>query len=99
MINSIYKNTTIEWAKKKELLTPPDVWLLSKLQRMIERTTETNDSCRFHESAKAIEDFLINSLSQIYIPIIKSELWDEDDSKKDRRFTIYAILAKTLKDD
>jgi isoleucyl-tRNA synthetase len=64
---------------------------------MIERTTETNDSCRFHESAKSIEDFLINSLSQIYIPIIKSELWDEDDSKKDRRFTIYAILAKTLK--
>ena len=89
--------STIEWAKKENLLTPPDVWLLSKLQRMIERTTETNDSCRFHESAKSIEDFLINSLSQIYIPIIKSELWDEDDSKKDRRFTIYAILAKTLK--
>ena len=91
------EESTIGWAKKKELLTPPDVWLLSKLQRMIERTTEMNDSCRFHESAKAIEDFLINSLSQIYIPIIKSELWDEDDSKKDRRFTIYAILAKTLK--
>ena len=64
---------------------------------MIEKTTESNNSCRFHESAKAIEDFLINSLSQIYIPITKSELWDEDDSKKDRRFTIYAILAKTLK--
>lgn len=91
------KESSIEWAKKKELLTPPDVWLLSKLQRMIERTTETNNSCRFHESAKAIEDFLINSLSQIYIPITKSELWDEDDSKRDRRFTIYAILAKTLK--
>ena len=100
--NSEYDNfsleeSTIEWAKKKELLTPPDVWLLSKLQRMIEKTTESNNSCRFHESAKAIEDFLINSLSQIYIPITKSELWDEDDSKKDRRFTIYAILAKTLK--
>ena len=100
--NSEYDNfsleeSTIEWAKKNELLTPPDVWLLSKLQRMIEKTTESNNSCRFHESAKAIEDFLINSLSQIYIPITKSELWDEDDSKKDRRFTIYAILAKTLK--
>ena len=89
--------STIEWAKENDLLTPPDVWLLSKLQRMIERTTDANDTCRFHESAKAIEDFLINSLSQIYIPITKSELWDEDDSKKDRRFTIYAILAKTLK--
>ena len=100
--NSEYDNfslekSTIGWAKKNELLTPPDVWLLSKLQRMIEKTTESNNSCRFHESAKAIEDFLINSLSQIYIPITKSELWDEDDSKKDRRFTIYAILAKTLK--
>ena len=100
--NSEYDNfdlseSTIGWAKKNDLLTPPDVWLLSKLQRMIERTTEANDTCRFHESAKAIEDFLINSLSQIYIPITKSELWDEDDSKKDRRFTIYAILAKTLR--
>ena len=53
--------------------------------------------CRFHESAKTIEDFLINSLSQIYIPITKSELWAEDETKKDRRFTIYAILAQTLK--
>jgi isoleucyl-tRNA synthetase len=89
--------TTIEWAKEKNLLTSPDIWLLSKLQRMIQKTTETNDACKFHESGKAIEDFLINSLSQIYIPITKSELWDEDDSQKDRRSTIYAILAKTLK--
>ena len=91
------KNSIVDWAKSKGLLTPPDIWLLSKLQRMIEKTTDTNNSCRFHESAKSIEDFLINSLSQIYIPITKSELWDEDDSKKDRRFTIYSILAKTLK--
>ena len=38
------EESTIEWAKKNDSLTPPDVWLLSKLQRMIERTTETNDS-------------------------------------------------------
>ena len=89
--------TTIEWAKKNNLLTPPDIWLLSKLQRMVQKTTDANNTCKFHESGKAIEDFLINSLSQIYIPITKSELWDEDDSQKDRRSTIYAILAKTLK--
>ena len=91
------EDSSVDWAKSKGLLTPPDIWLLSKLQRMVEKTTDTNNSCRFHESAKSIEDFLINALSQIYIPITKSELWDEDDSKKDRRFTIYAILAKTLK--
>ena len=64
---------------------------------MIEKTTLCNNDCKFHESAKAIEDFLINSLSQVYIPITKSELWAEDETKRDRRFTIYAILAKTLK--
>ena len=52
-----------------------------------------------HESAKSIEDFLINSLSQIYIPIIKSELWDEDDSKKDRRFTICLLYTSDAADE
>ena len=89
--------STIQWAKQNNLLTAPDVWILSKLQRMIQKTTQCNDECKFHESAKSIEDFLINSLSQIYIPITKSELWAEDETKKDRRFTIYAILAETLK--
>ena len=28
--------STVEWAKKNNLLTPPDIWLLSKLQRMIQ---------------------------------------------------------------
>ena len=91
------KLSTIEWAKQNNLLTAPDIWLLSKLQKMIQKTTQCNDACKFHESARAIEDFLINSLSQIYIPITKSELWAEDETKKDRRFTIYAILAETLK--
>jgi len=90
-------SSTIQWAKQNNLLTAPDVWLLSKLQRMIQKTTQFNDTCKFHESAKAIEDFLINSLSQVYIPITKSELWVEDETKRDRRFTIYAILAETLK--
>ena len=68
------------------MLTAPDIWILSKLQRMIQKTTQFNDTCKFQESAKAIEDFLINSLSQVYIPITKSELWVEDETKRDRRF-------------
>ena len=90
-------SSTIQWAKQSNLLTAPDIWILSKLQRMIQKTTQFNDTCKFHESAKAIEDFLINSLSQVYIPITKSDLWADDETKKDRRFTIYAILAETLK--
>jgi isoleucyl-tRNA synthetase len=88
--------TSLNWAKSKNLLLPPDIWILSKLQRLIKSVQEKNDSCRFHEAARSLEDFIINSLSQIYIPITKAELWD-DDGSKDRRSAIYAILHEVLK--
>ena len=91
------KSNTISWAKQKNLLTSPDIWLLSKLQRLIQKITEKNQSCKFHEGAKAIDDFIINNLSQIYIPITRGELWDEDEAKKDRRLAIYAVLNEVLK--
>jgi len=98
--NSEYDNfdaaTTVQWAKDKGLLTSADVWLLSKLQKLIKDMTELSDRCRFHESARSIGDFIVNSLSKFYTPITRGELWDEDDSKKDRRFAIYAILYEVL---
>jgi isoleucyl-tRNA synthetase len=90
-------NQTIESYKQKNLLHEPDIWLLSKLQKLIKNTAQNNDRCRFHESAKGIEDFIINILSQIYIPITRGELWDEEKVKKERRYAIYAVLYETLK--
>ena len=88
---------TISFAKRKNLLQSPDVWLLSKLQKLIKKTTESNEQCRYHEAAKALEDFIINSLSQVYIPITRGELWLEDEEKRERRFAIYSVLYETLK--
>ena len=88
---------TVGWAKENSMLTYTDTWLLSKLQKTIEISTKSNNECKFHESASIIEDFLINSLSQIYIPITKPELWNDDETKKDRRHVIYAIIAEALK--
>ncbi|MFB5625148.1 MAG: isoleucine--tRNA ligase [Nitrosopumilus sp.] len=91
------ETNTIEWAKQNQLLTSPDIWLLSKLQKLIQILTEKNMTCKFHEGAKAIDDFIINNLSQIYIPITRGELWDEDEEKKSRRLSIYAVLSEVLK--
>jgi len=91
------QSNTVEWAKQNNLLTSPDIWLLSKLQKLIQILTEKNQTCKFHEGAKAIDDFIINNLSQIYIPITRGELWDEDESKKQRRLSIYAVLNQVLK--
>ncbi|MDH3312952.1 MAG: isoleucine--tRNA ligase [Nitrosopumilus sp.] len=99
--NSQYDNfdqsNTIAWAKQNDLLTSPDIWLLSKLQKLIQKITAKNQTCKFHESAKAIDDFIINYLSQSYIPITRGELWDEDEDKKNRRLSIYAVLSEVLK--
>ncbi|MDO7727594.1 MAG: class I tRNA ligase family protein, partial [Nitrosopumilus sp.] len=99
--NSQYDNfdntNTLEWAKSNNSLTSPDIWLLSKLQKLIRKITEKNQTCKFHEGAKAMDDFIINNLSQIYIPITRGELWDESDEKKNRRLAIYAVLNEVLK--
>ena len=88
---------TVQWAKQKGQISSPDIWILSKLQKMISAVGQNNDTCKFHESARALEDFIINSLSQVYIPITKAELWDDDNSKTDRRYAIYSVLHKILK--
>jgi isoleucyl-tRNA synthetase len=90
------KSTTV-WAKSKGIFQPPDIWILSKLQKMKTEVQQNNDTCRFHEAARSLEDFIINSLSQVYIPITKAELWEEDSEKTDRRFAIYAVLHEVLK--
>lgn len=91
------QKTSVSWALQNNLLQAPDRWILSKIQQTISEIKSYNDTCRFHESARRIEDFVINSLSQVYIPITKVELWDEDTSKVERRFVIYSVLHELLK--
>ncbi|MDE1867750.1 MAG: class I tRNA ligase family protein, partial [Thaumarchaeota archaeon] len=91
------KSFTVQWAKNKNLLKEPEVWILSKLQKLISSVIESQDRCRFHEAAKAIDDYIINSVSQVYIPITREELWAEDDSLRERRLAIYATLYEILR--
>lgn len=91
------RTNTVPWAKENGLLTSPDIWLLSKLQKLTRKATERNQGCRFHEAARAIDDYVVNGLSQVYIPITRAELWDEDESKKNRRLAIYAVLSRVLR--
>jgi isoleucyl-tRNA synthetase len=91
------KSHTLEWAKSKNLLKSPEIWILSKLQKLISKVKDSQDKCRFHEAAKALDDFIINSVSQVYIPITREDLWTEDESQHERRLAIYATLSEILK--
>jgi isoleucyl-tRNA synthetase len=40
-------------------------WINSRLQSLVCTVTESYHRCKFNEGAKAIEEFVINSLSQV----------------------------------
>lgn len=88
---------TVEWAAERSALGTADRWLLSKLQRLVGSVSESFERCRFHEGAKAIEEFIINHLSQTYVPLTRNVIWDDSQENLDRRLAVYAVLAHVLR--
>lgn len=88
---------TLEWAKTKETLKPPDRWLLSKLQNTVKSVTEKLESCEFNFALSELEEFVVNFLSRQYVPMVRHELWSDDQKTRNRRLTIYATLWQTLR--
>jgi Valyl-tRNA synthetase len=77
-------------------LGPQDRWVLSALQGLISRAIESYDSARYHEAARALERFIVEVLSQEYIPLVRQELWDDSPETLPRRMAIYDVLAHAL---
>jgi len=88
---------TLEWAAKANKLQAADQWLLSKLQEKIEDYTEKLGRCEFNAAVAVLDDFVIETLSRLYVPMIRKELWTDEPETFERRQTIYALLHHTLK--
>jgi isoleucyl-tRNA synthetase len=88
---------TLEWAFKTGKLGPADQWLLSKLQVKIEEYTANLERSEFNAAVAVLEDFVIETLSRLYVPMIRKELWTDEPETVERRQTIYALLHHTLK--
>ena len=90
------KNIDLNSLIKSKNFTLIEVWILSRLQSLINKVTLSLDSCRFNEGAKDLEEFIINSLSQTYVPMTRDDLWDDSMETLERRNVIYAVLGYTL---
>jgi isoleucyl-tRNA synthetase len=88
---------SLEWAANANQLKDADRWLLSKLQGKMEEYTHRLERCEFNFAVAVLEDFVIDTLSRLYVPMIRKELWTDDPETFERRHTIYAILHYTLK--
>jgi isoleucyl-tRNA synthetase len=91
------KKHTLEWAEREKQLTSPDLWLMSKLQATTEECTTRLETCEFNFALAALEDFVIEVLSRLYVPMVRKELWTDDPQTLDRRLAVYATLWHVLK--
>ena len=87
---------TLNWITDNNLLSSTEIWLLSKLQELVAEVTESFNQCRFHEAAKAVDAFVINQLSQTYVPITRNIIWDDSPDNLDRRLAIYSVIGHAL---
>jgi isoleucyl-tRNA synthetase len=91
------KKYNLKWAFDCGKLQAADLWLLSKLQKKIEEYTKKLETCEFNVAVAVLEDFVIETLSRLYDPMIRKELWTDEPETFERRQTIYALLHHTLK--
>ncbi len=85
------------WALKAGKLQAADIWMLSMLQDRIEDYTSKLERCEFNGALAVLDDFVIETLSRLYVPMIRKELWTDDPDTVERRQTIYALLHHALK--
>lgn len=97
VLDNFDRNThNLEWILQNNLLELPEKWLLSILQKLIYNVSHYYENCRFHEATKAIEEFIINNISQTYIPLTRNDIWNDNIEEINRRLTIFTTLDYVL---
>jgi isoleucyl-tRNA synthetase len=73
------------WRVPYESLSSLDRWLLSRLQRLVERVREAYESYSFHTIYDAIQNFCTVDLSALYLDIVKDRMYVERTDSVKRR--------------
>jgi len=88
---------TLEWARQEKLLRNPDLWLLSELQGTVQSYTAKLEASEFNVALAMLENFVIESLSRLYVPLVRKELWTDDPETLGRRLAVYTTLWHSLR--
>jgi valyl-tRNA synthetase len=77
-----------------------DMWLLSKVTRLIEECTASFNEYEFSAVKKSIENFFWHTFCDAYLEIVKDRLYNPERSegaKKSAQYTLYIALLTILK--
>ncbi|MFP3223057.1 MAG: isoleucine--tRNA ligase [Nitrososphaeria archaeon] len=96
-VNSEYDKFVWEDKEKGEL-GEKEYWILGLLQKAKKEYIEAYEKKKLNEMARIMEHFIIEDLSQRYVPLIRNELWNDSAETEKRRFGIYWTLGKVLRE-
>ena len=90
-----YESKAVEYEKRSIL----DKWILSSLNNLIKEVVERMENYELHKAARAIENFVINDLSNWYIRNSRKRFWIEEESidKLAGYSTLYEVLITVAK--
>ncbi|MBN2203110.1 MAG: valine--tRNA ligase [Candidatus Aenigmarchaeota archaeon] len=71
-----------------------DIWLLSKLNSLIEKNTSSFNNYEYADAKREIENFFWHTFCDNYLEMVKHRAYDDDNSAK---YTLYQALIRILK--
>ncbi|MBU0456728.1 MAG: valine--tRNA ligase [Nanoarchaeota archaeon] len=86
----------LEDYKKSEIKETFDRWILSKLQKLIESSTENFENYRFFKPKAETEKFFWQIFCDQYLEIVKDRLYNSDVRGEEARDSAQETLYKTL---
>jgi valyl-tRNA synthetase len=82
----------------KDLLTPADKWILSKVNTLAKEVTENMDNYDLGIAVQKLYDFIWEEFCDWYIEMVKPRLYnDEDTTKEAALWTLNTVLIQSLK--
>lgn len=76
-----------------------DRWILSRLERFNKEVISAMEKYHLHRVVKSFFEFIIEDFSRWYIPLIRSRVWEETESKRKLSAyeTMFRVIDKSLR--
>jgi len=84
----------VENAKKTEIKSIEDKWIMSRLNSLIKKVTEEIENLHPHLAVRALQDFWLNDFSRGYIQFVRDRISAED---KEAMFVVHEVYLNLLK--
>ena len=91
-----FEPSTVSLATVRAKGRPEDRWLLSRLESLTKKVSESIGAYNLHHAARALEDFILEDLSRWYVRLVRDRVWVEGDvpDKACAHRTLYEALER-----